>query len=66
MTFARRIKTCYDIFVIPINGVSAPSIEGVFSMSIELSISQMASLHGLSRQTLIYYHKIGLFSHNRG
>lgn len=27
----------------------------------ELSISQMASLHGLTRQTLIYYHKIGLF-----
>lgn len=65
MTFARRIKTCYDIFVIPINGVSALSIEGVFSMSIELSISQMASLHGLSRQTLIYYHKIGLFSPQR-
>lgn len=34
-------------------------------MSIELSISQMASLHGLSRQTLIYYHKIGLFSPQR-
>lgn len=27
----------------------------------ELSVSQMAALHGLTRQTLIYYHKIGLF-----
>lgn len=30
-------------------------------MDTELSIGQMAQLHNLSRQTLIYYHKLGLF-----
>lgn len=30
-------------------------------MSVELSVGQMASLMGLTRQTLIYYHKISLF-----
>ena len=28
---------------------------------VEFSISQMAQMHGITRQTLIYYDKIGLF-----
>lgn len=43
------------------NETSTCTLKGLVSVKGYLSISEMAELHGVSRQTLIYYDRIGLF-----